>query len=75
MSDFHVVVIFNDYYTLIIAFFDQTNAEQKQKQTCCKPHLNIFHNTVNTRIDRKPKPILIKWVQYPMGISVSLGIV
>ena len=37
MSDFHIVIIFNDYYTQIIAFFDQTDAEQKQKQTCCKP--------------------------------------
>ena len=29
MSDFHIVVIFNDYYTQIIAVFDQTDAEQK----------------------------------------------
>ena len=34
---FHIAVIFNDYYTLIVAFFDQTDAEQKQKQTCCNP--------------------------------------
>ena len=34
MSDFHIVVIFNDYYTLImVAVFDETDAEQKQKQT------------------------------------------
>ena len=40
MSDLHIVVIFNDYYTQIVAFFDQTDAEQKQKQTCCKPTAN-----------------------------------
>ena len=31
MSDFHIVVIFNDYYTPIVAFF----TKQIQKQTCC----------------------------------------
>ena len=41
MSNFHIVVIFNDYYTEIVAFFDQIDAEQKQ--TCCKPNL---HNMV-----------------------------
>ena len=41
MSDFHIVLIvliFNKYYTQIIAVFDETDAEQKQKQKqCCKP--------------------------------------
>ena len=37
MSDFHIVLIFNEYFTQIIAVFDETDAEQKQKQTCCKP--------------------------------------
>ena len=37
MSDFHIILIFNEYYTQIVAVFDQTDAEQKQKQTCCKP--------------------------------------
>ena len=37
MSDFHIVLIFNEYYTQIVAVFDETDAEQKQKQTCCKP--------------------------------------
>ena len=37
MYNFHIVVIFNDYYTQIVAFFDQADAEQKQKQTCCNP--------------------------------------
>ena len=45
MSDFHIVVIFNDFYTQIIAFFDQTDAEQKQKQTCCKPTLISWKKT------------------------------
>ena len=27
----------NEYYTQIVAVFDETDAEQKQKQTCCKP--------------------------------------
>ena len=45
MSDFHIVVIFNDYYTQIIAFFDQTYAEQKQKQTCCNPTKNLLYTT------------------------------
>ena len=39
MSDFHIVVIFNDYFTQIIPFFDQTDAEQKQ--TCCNPTKSI----------------------------------
>ena len=33
MSNFHIVLIFNEYYTQIAAFFDETDAEQKQKQT------------------------------------------
>ena len=35
MSDFHIIVIFNEYYTQIVAVFDETDAEQKQ--TCRKP--------------------------------------
>ena len=35
MSDFHIVLIFNEYYTQIVAVFDETDAEQKE--TCCKP--------------------------------------
>ena len=35
MSDFHIIVIFNEYYTQIVAVFDETDREQKQ--TCCKP--------------------------------------
>ena len=35
MSDLHIILIFNEYYTQIVAVFDQTDAEQKQ--TCCKP--------------------------------------
>ena len=31
--DFHIVLIFNEYYTQIVAVFDETDAEQKQKQT------------------------------------------
>ena len=40
MFDFHIVLIFthfNEYYTQIIAVFDEKDAEQKQKQTCCEP--------------------------------------
>ena len=40
MSDFHIVLIFthfNEYYTQIVAVFHETDAEQKQKQMCCKP--------------------------------------
>ena len=33
MSDFHIVVFFNDYYTLIVSFFDETDTEQIQIQT------------------------------------------
>ena len=33
MSDFHIILIFNEYYTEIVAVFDETDAEQKQKQT------------------------------------------
>ena len=32
VSDFHIVLIFNEYYTQILAVFDETDAEQKQKQ-------------------------------------------
>ena len=32
MSDFHGVLIFNEYDTQIIAVFDETDAEHKQKQ-------------------------------------------
>ena len=35
VSDFHIVLIL-EYYTQILAVFDETDAEQKQKQTCCK---------------------------------------
>ena len=31
MSDFHIILIFNEYYTQIIAVCDETDAEQKQK--------------------------------------------
>ena len=30
VSDFHIVLTFNEYYTQIIAVFDETDAEQKQ---------------------------------------------
>ena len=33
VSDFHIVLIFNEYYTQIVAVFDKTDPEQKQKQT------------------------------------------
>ena len=33
VSDFHIVLIFNEYYTQIVAVFDETDPEQKQKQT------------------------------------------
>ena len=33
VPDFHIVLIFNEYYTQIVAVFDETDAEQKQKQT------------------------------------------
>ena len=32
VSDFHIILIFNEYYTQIVAVFDETDAEQKQKQ-------------------------------------------
>ena len=34
VSNFHIVLILNEYYTQILAVFDETDAEQKQ--TCCK---------------------------------------
>ena len=37
MSNFHIVVIFNDYYNTNRSFFDETDTEQIQKQTCCNP--------------------------------------
>ena len=30
MSDFHMVLIFDEYDTQIVAVFDETDAEQKQ---------------------------------------------
>ena len=33
VSNFHIILIFNEYYTQIVAVFDETDAEQKQKQT------------------------------------------
>ena len=33
VSDFHIVLILNEYYTQIVAVFDKTGPEQKQKQT------------------------------------------
>ena len=30
VSNFHIVLISNEYYTQIIAVFDETDAEQKQ---------------------------------------------
>ena len=41
VSNFHIVLIFNEYYTQIVAVFDETDAEQKQKQTCCKPTIKL----------------------------------
>ena len=32
MSNFHIILIFSEYYTQIVAVFDETDAEQKQKQ-------------------------------------------
>ena len=40
VSNFHIVLIFNEYYTQIIAVFDKTDAEQKQ--TCCKPTITTI---------------------------------
>ena len=33
VSDFHIILIFNEYYAQIIGVLDETDAEQKQKQT------------------------------------------
>ena len=30
VSNFHIIFIFNEYYTQIVAVFDETDAEQKQ---------------------------------------------
>ena len=43
MCPIFISVILNDYYIQIVAVFDETDAEQKQKQTCCKPTWVVTH--------------------------------
>ena len=50
VSDFHIVLIFNEYYTQIVAVFDETDAEQKQKQTCCKPTQRQVSEELNVQL-------------------------
>ena len=38
MSDFHIIVIFNDYYTLIVGFFDETDTDMLQTHHGCVYH-------------------------------------
>ena len=47
MFDFHMVVIFNEYYTQIVAVFDETDAEQKQKQTVFLTLGKCFKQKIN----------------------------
>ena len=48
MSDFHIVVFFNDYYTLIVAFFDETDTEQIQIQTSSRLSNILALNSANS---------------------------
>ena len=42
MSDFHMVLFYNEYYIQIIVVFDETDAEQKQTDVL-QTHLYSIH--------------------------------